>query len=52
MPHAAIETSCVDFVLLDKIAPALVTLTMAVGAAALLRVARVMTNRANRFLHV
>jgi two-component system, chemotaxis family, protein-glutamate methylesterase/glutaminase len=41
MPGAAIATGCVDFVLpLAKIAPALVALTMAPGAAALLRTRR------------
>jgi two-component system chemotaxis response regulator CheB len=38
MPAAAVQTGCVDFVLpLEKILPALVTLTMVRGAAALFR---------------
>lgn len=44
MPEAAIRTGCVDFILpLATIAPALISLVMVPGAAALLRVPRVTT---------
>jgi two-component system chemotaxis response regulator CheB len=40
MPRAALATGCVDFVLpLERISTALITLTMAPGAAELLAVA-------------